>query len=209
MIKVIIFDLDGTLYKNPEIKRKFAEAAYHTVSKLRDISIEEAKKLIEEKREKLREKYGSPVPYTITLKSFGVPTDLWHEENIKFFDPRDYLSRDEKLKESMVKLSLRYRLAILTNNNDTQSERILEALNIKNLFEKIFTYNSFKLLKPDPEFLQRALKEMAVKPEECLVVGDRYNVDLNPAKELGMRVFEVTGPNDIYNLPDNLEEQTS
>lgn len=201
MIKVIIFDLDGTLYKSDEIRQKFAEAAYYTLAEFKNTSVENAQTLIEERRDALKRKQGFPVPYTLTLISYGVPIPLWHKENIKFFDPRDYLNKDEKLKKSMIRLNKHYKLAILTNNNDVQTARILQALELDDLFEGIFTYTSFKLLKPDLKFFERAASEMGVKPEECLVVGDRYNVDLEPAKKLGMDTYEVNGPEDIYNLP--------
>jgi len=204
MPKIIIFDLDGTLYKSPEIAKHFADAAYHTLSKFKNIEVEEAQRLLEEKREELKKEYGSPVPYTLTLKTFGLPIERWHEENVAYFDPRDYLKKDEKLKQSLVKLKEHYRLAILTNNNMIQTERILEALGLEDLFEKIFTYNSFKLLKPNPQFFQRAAEDMGVEPEECCFVGDRYNVDLNPAQGLGMQIYEVKGPEDIYHLTDRL-----
>ena len=204
MTKVIIFDLDGTLYKSDKIRQKFAEAAYHTMAKFKNISIEEAKKMIEERRAQLQKETGHSPPYTLTLRWYGLPIDYWHKENIKFFDPRDYLAKDEKLKKILIQLKKRHRLAILTNNNDVQAERILEALDIKDFFDKVFTYYSFKLLKPDPNFLKKAAQELGVKPEECLVIGDRYNVDLDPAKELGMQTFEVKGPEDIYKLPDTL-----
>lgn len=207
MLKVIIFDLDGTLYKSPEITRHFADAAYHALSKFKNIEVEEAQRLLEEKREELKKVYDSPVPYTLTLKTFGLPIERWHEENVAYFDPRDYLKKDTKLQRSLGTLKEHFRLAILTNNNTIQTQRILEALGLEGLFEKIFTYNSFKLLKPDPQFFQRAAENMGVEPEECCFVGDRYNVDLNPAKGLGMKIYEVQGPEDIYHLPELLREK--
>ncbi len=206
MLKIIIFDLDGTLYKSSAISKNFADAAYHALSKLKNIEAKEAQRLIEEKREDLQDEYGSPVPYTLTLKTFGLPVERWHEENVAYFDPRDYLKKDERLKKRLGELKKNYRLAILTNNNRIQTDRILEALDLKNMFEKIFTYNSFKLLKPDPQFFRRAAEDMNVAPEECCFVGDRYNVDLNPAHSIGMQIYEVKGPEDIYSLSRSLLE---
>jgi putative hydrolase of the HAD superfamily len=200
MIRVILFDLDGTLYKSPEIRKKFAEAAYHALAKLKDISVEDAKSMIEGTREKLKEKHGFPVPYTLTLIRFGMPVELWHKENIDFFDPRDYLSQNGELKDMLSGLRKRCRLAILTNNNETQAQRILEALKVRDLFDRVFTYNSFKTMKPNPDFFKKAAKEMGVNPDECLVVGDRYSVDLIPAQDLGMKIYEVKGPDDIKKL---------
>ncbi len=205
-IKAIIFDLDGTLYKSTEIRTKFAEAAYYTLSKFKKIGIDDAKRLLERKREELKREYGEPVPYTLTLKSFGMSVEQWHKENVSYFDPRDYLTEDNRLRKSLIELKEHYHLAILTNNNSIQTERILEALAIKDLFDRIFTYNTFKLLKPSLEFLKRAVDVLQVAPEECCFVGDRYNVDLSPAKRLGMHIYEVKGPEDVYCLFDKLVE---
>ena len=41
---------------------------------------------------------------------------------------------------------------------------------------------------------------MGVQPNECLVVGDRYSVDLIPAQDLGMQIYEVKGPEGIEKL---------
>jgi len=204
MIKNIIFDLDGTLYNSEVILKKFAEAAYHTLAKFQNISLEKARGLVEQKRVELKKERGYSVPYTLTLISYGVPIEFWHQENIKFFDPRNYLDKNENLVKSITELKKRYRLAVLTNNNSTQAERIIEAIGLKGLFDKVFTYNSFKLLKPDPNFLKKAAAEMNAKPEECLTVGDRYNIDLTPARDLGMQAYEVKGPEDIEKLTDNL-----
>jgi putative hydrolase of the HAD superfamily len=204
MIKVILFDLDGTLYESETVRKKFAEAAYSTLATLKNITVEEAKTLIEARREELLEKQGFPAPYTLALVSYGLPIEMWHKQNVTFFDPRDYLKKDSTLKTTLERLKTNYRLAILTNNNDTQTERILEALGVDGLFDRVFTYNTFKVLKPNPEFFKQAAHAFGVKPNECLVIGDRYHVDLDPAKQLGMRIYEVNGPEDIYHLPDSL-----
>lgn len=200
MIKVILFDLDGTLYNSNEVRTKFAEAAYHALAKLKKIPVDEAKKLIEDTREKLKEEHGFPVPYTLTLIRFGMPVESWHEENIAYFDPRDYLSANSELRETLQDMKKRFRLAILTNNNEVQANRILEALNVQDLFDRVFTYNSFRTMKPNPKTFREAARAMGVQPNECLVVGDRYSVDLIPAQDLGMQIYEVKGPEGIEKL---------
>uniref|UniRef100_A0A7C6AHD6 HAD family hydrolase n=1 Tax=candidate division WOR-3 bacterium TaxID=2052148 RepID=A0A7C6AHD6_UNCW3 len=200
MLKIILFDLDGTLYTSPEVYQKFADAAYHTYAKVKNTTIEKAKEILEKSREEMKRERGYAVPYTLALLSFGISIEEWHKENIKFFNAGDYLSEDKILKDVLKKLKKRYRLAVFTNNNKIQTQRILKALGIDKLFDYIFTYESFKLIKPDPEIFRLIIKELNVKPEECLMVGDRYYVDLAPAKEQGMDIYEVKGPEDISKL---------
>lgn len=204
MIKAIIFDMDGTLYTNTDIKEQFAKAAYYTLAKSDNIPVDRAQDLIEERRAELKAKGGFPVPYTLTLKSFNIPIKVWHKENIAFFDPRAFLHKDEKLKASLVQLKKNHRLAVMTNNNRIQTERVIEALELDGLFDRVFTFNSFEILKPDLEFFKRAATELGIEPKACLYVGDRYDVDLQPAQEIGMQIFKVKGPEDIYDLANKI-----
>lgn len=205
MLKIVLFDLDGTLYKNAEVYQKFAEAAYHTYARIKHTTIERAKEILETKREELRKQRGYAVPYTLALIAFNIPIEKWHEENTKFFDAGMYLSEDKKLQNFLKELKKRYKLGVLTNNNKIQTERILKKLKIEELFDFIFTYESFKLIKPDLEIFKKVINKIGVKPDECLMVGDRYDVDLMPAKEVGMQIFEVKGPEDIENLKNFLD----
>jgi putative hydrolase of the HAD superfamily len=204
MIKNIIFDLDGTLYTSPEVYQKFAEAAYYTYAKVTNTPIEEAKKVLEERRAELARQKGFAVPYTLALISFDIPIQTWHEENVAFFDPADYLAQDPALRDHLLVLKRSYRLAVLTNNNKIQTRRIIQALNLDGVFNDVFTFNTFNLLKPDPGILMGVLQRLGARPEECLMVGDRFEVDLVPAREMGMRIYEVKGPEDVLKLNPEL-----
>ncbi|MGB9721162.1 MAG: HAD family hydrolase [bacterium] len=200
MLKVILFDLDGTLYTSSEVYQKFADAAYHTYAKIKNTTIEKAKEILEKRREEMKKERGYAVPYTLALLSCGISIEEWHRENINFFNAGDYLKKDERLKKVLTKLKKRYKLGVFTNNNRIQTERILKALGIEKLFDYVFAYESFRLIKPDPEIFRLIIKELNVKTEECLMVGDRYHVDLVPAKEQGMEICEVKGPEDISKI---------
>jgi putative hydrolase of the HAD superfamily len=200
MIKAIIFDMDGTLYVSDEIREQFAAAAYHTLAKVKRIPLARAQELIEKRRSELKARDGFSIPYTLTLRSFDIPISIWHKENINFFDPRDYLHANKKLRQTLVELKKDFYLAVMTNNNKVQTNRVLEGLELIGLFDRIYTYNSFQILKPDPAFFRKSAQGLGVEPTSCLFVGDRYDVDLQPAKELGMQILEVKGPEDIYGL---------
>ena len=197
-VRIIFFDLDGTLYRSTVIREKFAEAAACALMKFKNLPLDNARHLIQTMKQQLRLRYNDSVPYTLVLQAFGIPIDSWHKENIAYFDPRDHLAKDERLRWCLVALKEEHRLAVLTNNNDTQTQRTLEALGVDDVFDEVFTYNTYKLLKPDHLFFRKAIAHCGVRPEECLFVGDRYGIDLEPAESLGMHICEVTGPEDIY-----------
>lgn len=206
-VRVIFFDLDGTLYRSPVMREKFAEAAAFTLKKYKGVSLDSARQLIHRMRQQLLLSYKDGVPYTMALQAFGISIDSWHRENIAYFDPRDFLEKDDRLRQCLVALRIKYRLAVLTNNNATQTERTLEALGVKEMFDEVFTYNTFKLLKPDSLFLRKALERCEARPDECLFVGDRFSIDLEPAASLGMHIHEVRGPEDIYDMYDTVMKE--
>ncbi|WP_318662261.1 HAD hydrolase-like protein [Treponema sp.] len=50
--------------------------------------------------------------------------------------------------------------------------------------------------------LNLAAKKTGARLTECLSVGDRYDIDLSLALEMGMGAVLVSGVEDVYELPD-------
>jgi putative hydrolase of the HAD superfamily len=199
-IKALIFDMDGTLYQNDNLNQAYSDAAYYTLAKFLQVSIREAKKIIITKREKLAKKLGYKPTYTYTLKTLGVSFDLWNKESINYIKPECFLKPDKKLKGLLNVLSKRFKLGLLTNNSDVQVEKTLNALGINNCFDYILSITESKKVKPDPSLFKTISKKLGVLPKECLALGDRYDIDLVPAKACGMKVLEVKKASDLYKL---------
>jgi FMN phosphatase YigB (HAD superfamily) len=47
------------------------------------------------------------------------------------------------------------------------------------------------LAKPDPRFFQFLLEQASVPAEEALMIGDRTDYDIGPAKRLGMKTIRL------------------
>ena len=58
-------------------------------------------------------------------------------------------------------------------------------------FTHRFTQDDFDITKPDPRYLERIAASCGVDPRECVMVGDRIDNDVIPARQLGMRVVLV------------------
>jgi putative hydrolase of the HAD superfamily len=54
-----------------------------------------------------------------------------------------------------------------------------------------FTQDDFDITKPDPRFYERITAACGVSPGECVLVGDRIDKDVVPAKMLGMRTVRI------------------
>jgi HAD superfamily hydrolase (TIGR01662 family) len=110
------------------------------------------------------------------------------------------LKRNAPLVNILKRLSRDYRLAVVTNNNRVQTERVLEAVGIRRFFSVIQSFTDSSCLKPDPKVFAQVARRLRVKPRECLSVGDRVDTDLIPAAKSGMRVFHVASPRGINRL---------
>jgi phosphoglycolate phosphatase len=82
-------------------------------------------------------------------------------------------------------------LAVLSNKPVVPSRAIVEALGLGNFFSQIYGGNSFASKKPDPEGAARLLQESGVRPEQAAIVGDSH-VDIRTGRNAGLWTVGVT-----------------
>ena len=80
------------------------------------------------------------------------------------------------------------KFAILTNKPVNPARRICDALGLTPSFFQIYGGNSFGTKKPDPEGLRALMRESGVAPHETLMVGDSI-VDVLVARNAGTSVI--------------------
>jgi HAD superfamily hydrolase (TIGR01662 family) len=61
--------------------------------------------------------------------------------------------------------------------------------------------------KPDPRLFLRACEDLGVEPSECIMVGDRIDNDIVPAKLLGMRTIRIRTGRHRDQQPRSWDEQ--
>jgi phosphoglycolate phosphatase len=82
------------------------------------------------------------------------------------------------------------KLAVLSNKPVGPSRAIVEALGLGPFFMQVYGGNSFATKKPDPEGALRLLEELAVHPEEAAIVGDSH-VDIETGRNAGLLTVGV------------------
>ncbi|MDR3606406.1 MAG: HAD family hydrolase [Oligoflexia bacterium] len=60
------------------------------------------------------------------------------------------------------------------------------------IFREITHVRKMHAYKPSPEYFREILEQENLKPEECMLIGDKVKMDL-PASRVGIRVF-IVGP---------------
>lgn len=95
------------------------------------------------------------------------------------------------------------KLAVLTNKPVNPSRAIVEALGMGPYFSQVYGGNSFATKKPEPEGALKLLSEAGVQPEQAAIVGDSH-VDIRTGRNAGLWTVAVT-----YGFaPQTLEVET-
>jgi putative hydrolase of the HAD superfamily len=123
-----------------------------------------------------------------------------HRHFAEEISPELYLERDERVVELLKILGGRFELYIYTNNNRRLTASIMNILGITGLFRQVFTIEDYWLAKPDHRALREVIGQIGRKPEECVFVGDRYDIDLRLPAELGSTVFLVGSVEELFPL---------
>jgi len=83
-----------------------------------------------------------------------------------------------------------YKLYIATDGKSVKQWDKLIRIGVEFLFERIFTSEDLRV-KKSTEFYKKIEKKMGIPPEECVMVGDRENMDITPAKKAGWKTILV------------------
>jgi HAD superfamily hydrolase (TIGR01549 family) len=79
-----------------------------------------------------------------------------------------------------------YNLGIIANQPPLAVTE-LKKYRLERYFKHIVISDMVGYHKPDPKIFQHAVELTGAKPEQCLMVGDRIDNDVRPAKMVGMR----------------------
>lgn len=200
--KAFVFDLDNTLYTNPAYARFQEDALVERLGRELGIGTEAAAARIAALR---AEREAAGLGKTSLGKLFAaLGVDMkdsvrWREE---CFEPSRWLKRDERLDAALGKLAMDFKLALMTNNPRSVGERSLEALGVRARFSVLVGLDDTLTGKPAPEPFMEVCRRLGLGPRDCVSIGDRFDVDLAPAMELGMGAILVEGVADVYKLPE-------
>jgi len=77
------------------------------------------------------------------------------------------------------------KMAVLSNKPVNPSRAIIEALGLGRFFSQVYGGNSFPSKKPDPEGALKLVEESGVRPEQVAIVGDSH-VDVRTGRNAGL-----------------------
>jgi phosphoglycolate phosphatase len=196
-IKLVIFDLDGTLIDSR------LDLVHSVNAALRHIGRPELPEDV------IASYVGDGAPILIQRALGGeVVEETVVKKGLEFFlayyrehklDHTTVYSGIEEALASMLNLptphagndSASRRLAVLTNKPVKPARIIVQALGLGPFFAQVYGGNSFPTKKPDPAGAQHLLHELGAKPEETVMVGDSH-VDIETGRNAGLWTVGLT-----------------
>lgn len=189
--KILFLDMDGTLY--PIEKRSFLDSPIHDQIKERTI-LYICRKLgfKNEKAEKifhmLMQKY--PKYYSIGLnKLYG----LERREYLDFvwnMDASDLIKPQKKLRSFIKLLSSKYDIYLISDAPKVWIENVSKFLDINDLLKGKFSGTDLNKKKKEGLF-EYLIYLIKVFPKDIFMVGDEEDVDILPAKNLGIKTIHI------------------
>jgi HAD superfamily hydrolase (TIGR01549 family) len=106
--------------------------------------------------------------------------------------------------------SKQYKIGILGQYGKDFRQYIKE-INLYKYFTFAEIQDDYKITKPDPRYFNAVLKRCKCRPEESIMVGDRIDKDIIPAKMVGMKTIRIkTGihKNQEPRIPEEIPDLT-
>ena len=171
-IKWIFFDVGSTLVDETEAyNHRIRDAIAGT-----DITFDEfQEKRLEFAKQNLKSDLEA-------LKFFGLEKPAWHRE-----DEVPYPEAEEILKYLK---SLGYKIGVIANQSLGTAER-LKQWNLLQQIDVVAASAELGLAKPDSAIFQKAFELAGCTVKEAVMIGDRLDNDIVPAKKLGMQAIWV------------------
>lgn len=207
--RLIIFDAAGTLIHlklnvgliysqlsqriGITVPRKTIDSAFHEAFKTApemvfpNISFDEV-------RDAERNWWKERVKETFEGANASIPEELFEDFfNLlwNYFGKAKTWSVSDEIRPLLLRLKKEgYQLAILSNF-DLRLLKILEGLNLADMFDEIVLPSFARAAKPSPEIFRYCLERLHVHPSQAIYVGDDPKKDVEGAKGAGIQAINI------------------
>ncbi|MBQ9680145.1 MAG: HAD family hydrolase [Ruminococcus sp.] len=134
--------------------------------------------------------------YKYIIEEYGLKKAPWNSED-EFVYP--------EAENCLSELSKHYKIGIIANQ-ELGSEQRLKKLGLLKYIDLVVASAEEGVAKPDLRIFQIAIDRSNCKPEEAVMVGDRIDNDILPAKKIGMKTVWIKQGFGSYAEPKTIEE---
>lgn len=206
-LEAILCDLDDCLIQTSEFLKIAVDAA------INEIMIEGIEGF-EISREKFRETYynvrrqhgsNSSSHFNATFEKLGVPKRqanmLIASGIIKYHHTRDILQSYSEVPRTLHSFKDKgYKLYLVTDGDSIKQWQKIKMAGLRQFFDynNTFITQDFCFETKCTEFYKKILEEINVNPKRCVMIGDKIEKDIIPAKELGIPTIRAINEKSNY-----------
>ncbi len=182
-IKLIMFDLDGTLIDTAQDITNALNFALEPYG-IENLTAEDTKKLIGEGVSRLMEKV-LPVE-KMHLQSKVMDRFLEHY-SVHLTDT----SKEYPYIRETLDILTHLKKAVISNKREDLSKRLLEEIGLSEYFDLIIGSDTTVEKKPSAVPVLHVISKLGLRPDESIIVGDS-NYDIEAGKKAGVKTVAVT-----------------
>lgn len=184
MKNTIIFDLDGTLYPRNNKFFSFLEI------KTQNYMMKMKPNLTLEKFEKMEKSIPNLLD---ALRYLELDKNKFYKDVYEDINYEDFFKEDKKLKNMLENINTIN--LIVTMSANRQVEEISRLLGIDKYIERGYSPEQLDINSKEEIYI-KILKEYCISPKNCFVIGDDYEIDIEPAIRLGINNIYITNKQD-------------
>ncbi len=192
--KLVVFDLDGTLYNLDDVIPMVYEMQIEYITKHLPMTRLQAIELFERNNIYPYKSIRSKSATELFLK-LGINREDWGAFRSKNFDETYINPKTAVSKEILDAFAKAYPIVLISSNTFENIQKILRRINIPtSLFKRILCSDDSQGIFNKKELFIKAIKMQQAKYEETVSIGDRFHTDVEPLVQLGGKGIVVQGP---------------
>ncbi len=188
MVRLLIFDLDGTLIDSSQ---DITDAINYAITPfgVKPLTVNEIKERVGSGITKLIEALLS---YEEIKRLGGNPGEEAIRRFLEYYSMHllDNTGPYLGVRETLQKLTA-YKKAVISNKREVLSKRILEGLGLLRFFDIVLGSDSVSEKKPSPVPVLEVLGRLGASKDEAVMIGDS-NYDIESAHAAGVKIIAVT-----------------
>jgi putative hydrolase of the HAD superfamily len=207
--KAVLLDAGGVLLDETEMEELICVEFLKLISKVKpDYTVSQFWIDTEEAVQRFAPRTRPFIIWKYSDNDPNIYTNLNNQFQLKLKEINTKLCLMDGINEELIDLNKKYNL-ILAGQYGSKIYDLFEMNHLDHLFIYKISQDDYSITKPDPRYLEKIAIDSGFKPDECIMVGDRIDNDIIPAKQNGMgTVFLKTGiyknqkPRDMLEIPD-------
>jgi putative hydrolase of the HAD superfamily len=187
-VRAIFFDIDNTLYDSTTLS---SMARKNSVRAMIDAGLDAQEEVVLKDLSAIIEKFGSNYDrhYDELLKTYSVMDPKIIAAGVVAYEhtKNAYLKPLPGVVPTLIELKKKYKLGVISNGLVIKQWEKLVGLRLHHFFEAVITSQACSCEKPSPEIFHAALQALKVRPKEAVMVGDKIEIDIEGAENVGMK----------------------